>query len=705
MSKKGGKFKVNLKLKMILSIVGSLLVVQGLIIGMISWMTYESTFELSEKYIEKTILSDSLEIKSVFTENLEAAKNVASVFQSASEKGTLNRDEGVEVLKSILVNNPNIVDVWVIFEPNTFDKKDVASVGRADSDDAGRYVPLIYREGSEGGLDKCYAYDTDGYYLNPKNTLKPNISEPTVYTIGGKDVNMVTITAPIISGGKFIGAAGLDIEVDYLLTKINEIKLFDSGYVKLLSESGILITHPNVEKVGKMAEEIEAADGKDILANALAGENHSGFKYSSTLGGMAYKVFVPMKLSESGPTWILGSTIPLKEMSKEAVNIRMITIGTTILGLLFIAFIVFAYINNVTKWIAKIANAAAVISTGDLRVQIDQKLIDRHDEIGHLAKAFNDMKNNLTVVANGLLENATAVNKSAAELSESSEQSAITSEDIAKTIEEIAKGATEQATDTERGSHQVMDLGTTIEQNQVAAAKLSEQAKKVTVVVSEGEKYMADLSHQAKRTGDEVAIISDGIVATYNSVNQIKEISGFIASISEQTNLLALNASIEAARAGESGRGFAVVADEIRKLAEASKQSTIEIDNAVRTLIVDAERSVEIASNLQGVIKEQLNSVTMTNEQFGAIKESIDHIAIMIEEIDASGSQLLDNKNTIMEVMSSLSAIAEENAASTEETSASTEEQTASIMEISKMSDDLAVLAGKLKTMAEVFKI
>lgn len=696
---------MNLKLKMILSIVGSLLVVQGLIIGMISWMTYESTFNLSEKYLEKTINADALEIKGVFTEKLEVAKNVASVFESASTQGTLDRDKGVEVLKTILVNNPNIVDVWVIFEPNTFDKKDAASIGRPDSDDKGRYVPLIFRDGTKGGLDKCYAYDTDGYYLNPKKTLNPNISEPTVYKIGGKDVNMVTITAPIISNGKFIGAAGLDIEVDFLLKKINDIRLFDTGYVKLISESGVLITHPSVDKVGKMAEELDGEAGKGLLSKIVAGETYNGLKYSSTLGGMAYKVFVPMKLAESGPTWILGSTIPLNEMNKEAVNIRMITIGTTIVGLFIIALVVFAYINNVTKWIAKIANAATVISTGDLRVNIDHKLIERHDEIGHLAKAFEDMKNNLTVVANDLLDNATAVSKSAAELSESSEQSAITSEDIAKTIEEIAKGATEQATDTERGSHQVMDLGTTIEQNQVAAAKLSDQAKRVTIVVSEGEKYMADLSHQAKRTGDEVAIISDGIVATYNSVNQIREISGFIASISEQTNLLALNASIEAARAGESGRGFAVVADEIRKLAEASKQSTIEIDNAVKTLIVDAERSVEIASNLQGVIKEQLNSVTMTNEQFSAIKEAIEHIAIMIEEIDASGSQLLENKNTIMEVMSSLSAIAQENAASTEETSASTEEQTASIMEISKMSDDLAVLANKLKTMAEVFKV
>ena len=149
------------------------------------------------------------------------------------------------------------------------------------------------------------------------------------------------------------------------------------------------------------------------------------------------------------------------------------------------------------------------------------------------------------------------------------------------------------------------------------------------------------------------------------SQNEIIEI---ILNIANQTNLLALNASIEAARAGEAGRGFSVVASSINDLAMQTKKAIEDIGLKVNDLMEKSAGMTHSAETMGNITKQQLDYIREVTEQFHTVADSIKEVNKSTEHVAVNVNNINEGNKSLVEAISSLSAISQQISASSQQT-------------------------------------
>ncbi len=244
-------------------------------------------------------------------------------------------------------------------------------------------------------------------------------------------------------------------------------------------------------------------------------------------------------------------------------------------------------------------------------------------------------------------------------------------ENVEKAIGEISDSAVQQAGETQEATKSVLHLGEIIKRTMAETEQLNENAGNIRHTSDDMRNTVKALSTVNRSTEKTIEDISAQILSTNEFAQKIKDSSQLIATIAEQTNLLSLNASIEAARAGEQGKGFAVVAGEIQKLAEQSNNSAKQIDSTISTLLCESDKTVFSMNETKKIILEQSRQLSHTEDMFMKIYQEFEILNQKVTAIYNFVKEMDKERLAVVEVVQSLSLIAESNAAGTQETLAS----------------------------------
>jgi methyl-accepting chemotaxis protein len=592
------------------------------------------------------------------------------------------------MIENISKDVPSIIDAYVVFDTK-YTKSDkvyhrlLLKNDNNGFDDAGEVLTKEQLDSKDDSLS---------WYFNPQTKQEGVWSEP--YEDQTLNKKMITYSVPIYLEGQIVGTAGMDIAFSLFEDIVNGIKVYDTGYAMLLNRDLNLLIHPSAEPglplgdiIDQNADEtIQLMSSQDIGVSRIVSYNTTKYVAFSRLeNGFVFAVAAPMKEILKGVYEMISMLVLLSFISM---------LAAIAVGILFG--------NRIANPINHLVQVIQVVETGDLTQQAKEK---SKDEIGTLAKSFNNMVRSENIMIKDVYQSSTEMNDNAGDLAQSSERMMTSYDEINHTMREIAESSNSQAISMTQIMQSMDEFNKEMNGVVQNIGEVEQEAQRVNGLAKDSENQLRVLGDWVREINQAFGSIKDNILGLNGNIQQVTQVIEMINSIAVQTNLLALNASIEAARAGDAGKGFAVVAQEIGKLAAQTRVSSESISTSLSSITQTAKETASTTEEMNTQISDKVGTIEEALSDFQTIIASIEAIIPRVQNINKRSENIDNKKDIIISSVESITGEAQEVSASTEEISALLEDMSAVTSSVSDTAQKLNYLSEKLFTDVKKFKV
>lgn len=476
----------------------------------------------------------------------------------------------------------------------------------------------------------------------------------------------------------------------------------DHEYMNSLKEDGIELTlfKENVRFLtslktseGKYNEGSTADDA--IYASVKAGNAYSA--QGVTINGTDYFVYYEPVYDGNGSFWGMAfAGVPQSSVDRAINTVLFQMILISVVVAVIFAVIIILLANSLSRKIKNASTALSVLATGDLTKEVSSEEC-AVKEINDIIHASQKLQQQLSSTVGDAWSASNELVKSVEKVNDSSDRSAKETAQIAQAVKELSAAAQSMAENVQSANVSIMEMGDAISDISRKAEESSNTATSMSRTSDTAADIMSKVNQSNRQSVNAIAKITELTEACAASVEQIKMAAEVIQEMASQTNLLALNASIEAARAGDSGRGFAVVADSIKNLAGQSGDSAAEIGSYVADIVEKVVQCVNASKQAEELINQQNSLVLEASESMGSLRNYVGEVAENINVISNNTRNLDNVKDNVLNNISDLSAISEENAASSSEVNDSVDNIARDVEKTKEESgtmQDLAVALG-----------